>query len=149
MALLQTMASGSARQADIDRALMGIAGDDPMMGQLLAATRASRPVVDQIEPDQAATGRRQRGRERLEELLRELDRLQQTQTRLATALGACRACLGEDPHCEECGGAGCPGSSPPDTRLFAYYVQPAVRRLQRPLTTTRHQDQPISKEPTP
>jgi hypothetical protein len=56
---------------------------------------------------------------------------------LAAALGACD-CWGQDRGCPVCGGAGTPGWAPPDERLFAAYVEPAVdagRRATRTPTT--------------
>ncbi|MGR3541781.1 MAG: hypothetical protein ACU0BS_10160 [Hasllibacter sp.] len=49
--------------------------------------------------------------------------------RIAAALGACPACLGECADCPECGGAGGPGTMPPDPTLYALLVAPAGRRL--------------------
>jgi hypothetical protein len=48
---------------------------------------------------------------------------------VAEALGACTRCLGEDEACEQCGGAGAPGSEAPDPDGFARFVAPAVHRL--------------------
>jgi hypothetical protein len=47
---------------------------------------------------------------------------------LAAALGACE-CWGEDPGCPWCDGLGSPGWTPPDRRLFAFYVHPAIHAL--------------------
>ena len=52
-----------------------------------------------------------------------------TLERMAAALGACPACLGECADCADCAGAGGPGSVPPDPVLHALLVAPAARRL--------------------
>lgn len=62
---------------------------------------------------------------------------------VARALGACTLCLGEDPDCPVCGGAGTPGWSVPEPELFEALVLPALRRLQsqslrRAQDTARH-----------
>jgi hypothetical protein len=50
---------------------------------------------------------------------------------LAAALGACE-CWGEYVDCPTCAGAGGPGWTYPDKRLFARYVHPAVSTLKGP-----------------
>lgn len=47
--------------------------------------------------------------------------------RLASALGACPACWGEDPACRWCRGRGAPGALAPDPEEFTAWVVPAVR----------------------
>jgi hypothetical protein len=48
---------------------------------------------------------------------------------LASALGACPLCWGNDPECRACRGRGHPGYSVPDRKLFVEFVLPAVRML--------------------
>jgi len=57
----------------------------------------------------------------------ELQLLRERIRRLADALGACGSCCGEDSGCRDCQGLGRPGRTPPDERLFAEMVMPAVR----------------------
>jgi hypothetical protein len=74
----------------------------------------------------------------------EVDDLVERASELAAALGACD-CWGDDPDCPFCHGGGTPGWMPPDRRLFAVYVYPAIRTLRagrkrtgsRPITTPR------------
>lgn len=49
---------------------------------------------------------------------------------LAAALGACD-CWGQEDGCPVCDGIGGPGWLPPDRQLFAAYVYPAMRAVQR------------------
>jgi hypothetical protein len=62
--------------------------------------------------------------------------LREQYLRVATALGACARCWGEDPLCRDCGGAGTSGFFAPDHELFLCYVVPAVRRAQAQARTT-------------
>jgi hypothetical protein len=59
----------------------------------------------------------------------ELEALRERNQSLATALGSCPACWGDDPGCEACAGEGFPGSSVPDKVLFAHYVGPVIELL--------------------
>jgi len=47
---------------------------------------------------------------------------------VATLVGACPICLGEDVVCRQCGGKGGPGWREPDTAVVAW-IAPALRRL--------------------
>lgn len=58
------------------------------------------------------------------------DELLERNSVLAAALGACD-CWGEDAGCDICRGTGEPGSMLPDRRLFARFVQPALRAIRR------------------
>ena len=49
---------------------------------------------------------------------------------LADAIGACPACFGADTECAHCAGDGAPGAFPPDREAFAFFVRPALRRMQ-------------------
>jgi hypothetical protein len=59
----------------------------------------------------------------------QLELLQARHDELASALGACILCWGEDAVCKECGGRGRPGWSKPDAVAFALWVEPAVKRM--------------------
>jgi hypothetical protein len=48
---------------------------------------------------------------------------------VALALGGCARCLGTDPACTQCVGAGAPGSRTPNIDRFEQFVAPAARRL--------------------
>ena len=60
----------------------------------------------------------------------ELEALHEVNDTVAAALGACRYCWGGDELCEECQGAGAPGSRMPDKALFQELVLPALKRVQ-------------------
>ncbi|MFZ0726844.1 MAG: hypothetical protein WAM61_13745 [Desulfobacterales bacterium] len=48
---------------------------------------------------------------------------------LASSLGACPDCWGEDQACSVCRGRGAPGGFLPDRDAFVGYVLPAVRKI--------------------
>jgi len=48
---------------------------------------------------------------------------------VATLVGACPVCLGEDMLCHECGGKGLPGSRDPDAAALVAWITPPLRRL--------------------
>jgi hypothetical protein len=48
---------------------------------------------------------------------------------VATLVGACPICLGEDTICRECGGKGGPGSRDPEAAALVAWIAPALRRL--------------------
>jgi hypothetical protein len=48
---------------------------------------------------------------------------------VATVVGACPMCLGEDLLCYECGGKGSPGSRDLDAASLVAWITPALRRL--------------------
>jgi hypothetical protein len=68
-------------------------------------------------------------RETMENMYEELETLRNRNHDLASALGACYRCWGEDLDCPICVGMGHPGSSMPDKSLLVQLVVPAVRRL--------------------
>jgi hypothetical protein len=70
-------------------------------------------------------------RQMAEDMYVELEELRERNDILATALGACYLCWGEDPACEICRGRGRPGASMPNGELFTKLVIPAARRLRR------------------
>lgn len=70
---------------------------------------------------------------------------------LAAALGACPLCLGEDPLCPTCHGAGEPGARAPDPVAFRRYVVPALdraRALMRRTAARRPWPQPTPRPPS-
>jgi len=71
-------------------------------------------------------------RERIAALYAELEMLRERNDSLAMALGACALCWGDDVLCPVCAGAGQAGFSPPDRKLFAQYVAPALRHFRKP-----------------
>jgi hypothetical protein len=64
------------------------------------------------------------------------DELAERDLALAEALGACD-CWGQDPRCHICEGEGGPGWILPDRRLFATYVQPAIRAIRAQAANAR------------
>jgi|SRR5215211_4853235 len=77
-------------------------------------------------------------RQTMENMYRELDGLRERNYALASALGACYQCWGEDLDCPTCSGRGHPGSSMPDTSLLAQLVMPAMQRLREREAGTQH-----------
>ena len=107
---------GIAPESSLQEAVLGqLDPNDPtsaVMAQLLAQRSAGAD-----EDDLNA--------ESVEEELEELRLRNQT---LASALGACPICWGEDQACPKCAGKGRPGSLTPNEGLFAALVTPAIRR---------------------
>ena len=64
-------------------------------------------------------------RSQIESMFEELNALRMRNDDLASALGACAGCWGEDRQCRACRGRGCPGFSKPETEAFLHYVVPA------------------------
>jgi hypothetical protein len=48
---------------------------------------------------------------------------------VATLVGACPICLGEDMVCHECGGKGGPGSRDPDAAALVAWITPVLGRM--------------------
>ena len=69
--------------------------------------------------------------QKIKYLLEELQELRIVNDTLASALGACPYCWGDDNQCPECGGQGCTGSMPVTLKLFDELVAPAVLRVQK------------------
>jgi hypothetical protein len=61
----------------------------------------------------------------------ELEALRARNDMLATALGACHLCWGEDRACGYCGGAGKVGAYVIEETFFRQVIGPAVRQLKR------------------
>lgn len=70
-------------------------------------------------------------REQIEKLFAELEMLRERNDALAQALGSCALCWGDDVECPICGGAGQPGFTAPDRRMFAELLGPVVSRLRK------------------
>ncbi len=70
-------------------------------------------------------------REKSEQMFQELEVLRTRNDQLASSLGACYLCWGEDPGCQVCGGRGKPGYYVPNRGLFEAFFLPAARRIQR------------------
>jgi hypothetical protein len=68
-------------------------------------------------------------RERVESMFAELNAVRERLDLLASALGACSVCWGEDGQCRICRGRGRPGFAIPDETLFEEFVLPAIRTL--------------------
>jgi hypothetical protein len=69
-------------------------------------------------------------RHQVESMFTELKALRERTDALASALGACCLCWGQDPECRFCHGRGAPGFAMPDESLLAELVLPAIRILQ-------------------
>jgi hypothetical protein len=126
--LLERVAQQALDQLERDGALAGD-GAEPPDQQLASAlgNRLARMVARKDAPavqGWPATGQGGGALARYEELV-------ERNSALAAALGACD-CWGEDIDCPVCDGLGEPGWALPDERLFATYVQPAVRAARRP-----------------
>ncbi|MBV9929451.1 MAG: hypothetical protein JO013_00690 [Alphaproteobacteria bacterium] len=143
MALLDAMRTGSVDPQKMMFDLVGSqAADRPETAMLLkllaggdeaekqAALREElRAEVREEEAEKVA-----RLAEVSERMLAENAALQERMEALAAALGACPECLGEDPLCATCDGAGSPGSRLPEAEAFHLYVRPAVERVRAALS---------------
>jgi hypothetical protein len=69
-------------------------------------------------------------------------------TLFAAAVGACE-CWGEDPRCPRCSGHGSPGWMPPDSRLYAEYITPAVMRFDDQTSGQTSDDRTSGREAKP
>jgi hypothetical protein len=112
-----------------------------LIAQLLAQNQQQASSEESLEhfsePDQDSMRSREKSRavhrlrQKIGSMNRELTELRERNDALAAALGACHLCWGSDPDCEICAGSGSPGASVPDKGLFAEFVRPAVRTLQK------------------
>lgn len=145
--LLEQLAGG----ASINDVIAQISETDPRIGmvaQYLARKRAveeaqenddGEPRESETEVRRSVTQLSPEGIAAVQSLQRmarsmyaELEELRERNDTLASALGACYLCWGEDFECEVCHGRGQPGSLLPDRTLFSELVAPAVRRLRNP-----------------
>jgi hypothetical protein len=83
----------------------------------------------------------------IQNLQAEVKTLRDRCDRLASTVGACCLCWGQDPECRACRGRGKPGYAIPDESLFGEFVLPAMRVLRaqkakpnRPVATQRPQN---------
>ena len=165
--LLENLATGLASGANMEDLLVQMSENDPRMGvvaKYLAMKRAAANEADEEEDEpepEPAKPRRQRGvdssstvsRERAEAvrslqrlaktMFAEIEELRSRNDMLASALGACYLCWGDDPQCEICNGEGIPGTFAPDKQLFSKLVGPAARRLRN------SRDEPVGSNATP
>ena len=73
----------------------------------------------------------ERVRMRVTQMRKELAAISERSGLLASALGACSACLGGTADCGECHGQGSTGWRMPDPVLFQQFISPAIARLSR------------------
>lgn len=141
--------SGSNSDSDLREMLLRQAGNNPL-ASLLAKQYTEAPggqgsaaVID-VEaapekprttdhaheaPHEASSEMPTKARDQIEDLTSELNVIRERNDLLASALGACCCCWGQDPQCRLCRGRGRPGFSIPDERLFREFVLPAVQML--------------------
>lgn len=138
------MTGGAQPQPFPDAALFEQLGiDDPRLIQL--AQLMSRPTTPPCNDDEGEMIELIPA-ERVERLHEEIERLKGINRILfeqcefmASAVGACPRCWGEDQECRECRGRGTPGAFLPHRASFAELVLPAVERVR---TLRRRQAQP-------
>jgi hypothetical protein len=111
-----------------------------LLAKHLAESRASsaaRETVIDVEPEEVppkpaaedcADAMREL-RQQVESMFAELSASRERIDLLASALGACCLCWGEEADCRICRGRGRPGFSLPDDALFEQFVLPAVKTL--------------------
>ncbi|MEL6475560.1 MAG: hypothetical protein AAFQ21_15990 [Pseudomonadota bacterium] len=118
----------------LETLLSALGVDETALRQNLGHVEVPKPN-DQSEAEWRAIAR---------DLKRSNDALLQHTEMLACGLGACPACWGADPDCQECGGVGHPGAFLPDERCFRRFVVPVLKRLTE--TLDPHDDSPTRKE---
>jgi len=166
--LLENLAAGAQPGgAEMQGLLAQLGETDPRVGliaryfeqqraaEAAAADEEAKDDEEENEPQRARSKRSAERREAVRSLQRlarsmyeELEVLRERNDTLAAALGACYLCWGEDFECEVCGGAGAPGTLPPDWALFSTLVAPAARRL-RQLRGGASQTAPIPHRAAP
>jgi|SoiMethySBSTD1v2_1073268.scaffolds.fasta_scaffold1800397_2 hypothetical protein len=100
----QTIAGILAQRLGVERSLIeGTLADQPLAAAM-AISLLQRPTPETCDPAQ-------------------------TVRFVATLVGACPVCLGEDRICHECGGRGGPGSRDPDAAALVAWITPPLRRL--------------------
>ena len=142
--------SGPNGDADPQELLSQLANGNPLLGALgkhFAEVRNKVPVID-VEPEaenvEASEGRSEAALDALQKELADLSSeaaaLRERNDLLATALGACCLCWGENSTCRACRGRGRPGFAVPDDAAFLQIVLPAVRtmRAQRTKSAPQH-----------
>jgi len=108
-----------------------------------SAHQLTPPVID-VEPESEGSepktqnGHEKNGKvlestnelkEQIQNLQTEIKTLRDRCDLLASTVGACCLCWGQDPDCRACRGRGKPGYAIPDEVLFGEYVLPALRVL--------------------
>ena len=113
---------------------------DPRLQMFMQLIRQRQPASP-AEPQgsQAALDRLTARSERLREVCRAL---RARNDYLASALGACARCWGEDEECPLCDGRGAPGAFEPRPDAFEACVVPAVRRQR--VAVARSEPEPVS-----
>ncbi len=106
--------------------------DATQLQALLASDQPPKQIRAQllqslVEQQNRRAKSESRDSEELERCRAQLDAARRRNREIAAALGAC-PCFGA-PRCRHCGGAGAPGTYPPDSRAFAAYVEPVLRQL--------------------
>ena len=109
------------------------------------ARSAPRETVIDVEPEEVLAkpvaedcGNAMRElRQQVESMFTELSVLRDRIDLLASALGACCLCWGEDTACRICRGRGQPGFTLPDDALFEEFVLPAVKTLRAQMAQSK------------
>jgi len=145
--MLQMLAGGQAPSAaSLGERLSQIAQQDPRLAPLVQqmqerlANPPARPepepeVEESAEsaPDGIDCARLLRRNEKLTSIAREIfEEVQTLRARndmLASALGACHLCWGDDPECPYCTGAGRVGAYLINPKQFDQVIGPAVKQL--------------------
>lgn len=91
--------------------------------------RVSAQLANSNDDSSESAGKVLELREEVQSLLAEIKTLRERSDVLASTVGACCLCWGQDSNCRACRGRGKPGYAVPDEALFAEYVLPAVRVL--------------------
>jgi hypothetical protein len=106
---------------------MGVS--DPRLQMIAEFMKRQNPPQTENKPAQEDKGTLKRVIGRYKQLKHENVILMERNEILASAIGACPECWGEDGGCELCNGKGVPGAYVPDTDAFVEYVLPAVRKV--------------------
>ena len=91
--------------------------------------RVSAQLANSNDDSSESAGKILELREEVQSLLAEIKTLRERSDVLASTVGACCLCWGQDSNCRACRGRGKPGYAVPDEALFAEYVLPAFRVL--------------------
>lgn len=117
---------------------MGIT--DPRLRMIVEFMRNQNSSQAESVPSEERQARIERVKASYERLKHENMILIERNDILASALGACPVCWGEDGDCEMCRGKGVPGAYAPDKDAFVTYVLPVVDKLR--LLRRRHRNVP-------
>jgi len=140
--------SGADLQQNVRDLLSRVGSSNPIAGLLASQLTQAKttpaalepPVIDAVpeapvplsveEPVQEKEDVLRELRRQVESMFTELKALRERTDALASALGTCCLCWGQDPECRFCRGRGAPGFAMPDESLLAELVMPAIRILQ-------------------